>query len=303
MLLRARLFRAKGLEGQNMAIEYYQKSLALDTTFAQAYAELAQVYWNSGYLGVADQNAAFVKAEAAALKAIALDGSSYDGYNMLSFLNLTKDWDWESSSDNYEKAVSLGLPVPDRWHAYYQCWLFGSNDQIIDEAELLVEKDPLSVEALVHLSRIYFYAKRYDDVIANAKKTLEISPNQSSILRQMGEAYLFSSRPDQALSCFQKLMEMDARYVPQDLIAAYVKLGKKETALARFNEMQDSMGPVKKAICYIWLGDNDHAFASLEEAYHEKDAGMIGIKVDPHFERVRSDPRFQKILQLMRFPS
>ncbi len=302
MLLRGRHFAVKGLEWEKTTIEYYQKAIDLDPAFAQAYAELSKVYWNSGYLGISNQNESFSKAEEAALRAITLDKGSYDGYNMLSFLNLTKDWDWESSLKNYKQAVSLGLPLPDMGHAYYQCWLFGSNNQIITEAELLVEKDPLSVEALVHLSRIYFYSKRYDAVIINAKKTLEISPNQSSILRQLGEAYLFSFRPDLALPYFQKLMEIDPRYVPHDLIAAHIKMGNKEIALANFNEMKDSMGHVKKAICYIHFGEKDKAFASLEDAYREKDANMIGIKIDPHFEGIRSDSRFLQILKKMKFP-
>ena len=55
-----------------------------------------------------------------------------------------------------------------------------------------------------------------------------MSPNQTSILRQMGEAYLFLSRPDSALPYFEKLMGINARYVPDDLIAAYIKMGNKE---------------------------------------------------------------------------
>ena len=156
MLLRARNFREKGLAWQKKALEYYQNAINLDPSFAQAYAELSEVYWTSGYLGISNQKESFSKAEEAALRAVKLDESSYDGYNMLSFLNLTKDWDWQSSLKNYNKAVSLGLPLPDMWHAYYQCWLFGSNNQIIKEAEFMVEKDPLSVDALVHLSRIYY---------------------------------------------------------------------------------------------------------------------------------------------------
>jgi hypothetical protein len=105
-----------------------------------------------------------------------------------------------------------------------------------------------------------------------------------------------------ALPYFQKLMGIDARYVPDDLIVAHIKIGNNQIALAKFNEMKDSMGPVKKAICYIYFGEKDKAFASLEDAYREKDAGMIGIKVDPHFESIRSDPRFLQILKKMRFP-
>jgi adenylate cyclase len=302
MLLRARNFREKGLAWQGKALEYYQNAINLDPSFAQAYAELSEVYWTSGYLGISNQKESFSKAEEAAQRAVKFDERSYDGYNMLSFLNLTKDWDWQSSLNNYNKAVSLGLPLPDMWHAYYQCWLFGCNNQIIKEAEFMVEKDPLSVEALVHLSRIYIYAKRFDDVIINGRKTLEMSPNQTSILRQMGEAYLFLSRPDSALPFFKKLMGINARYVPDDLIAAYIEMGNKETAVAKFNELKDSMNYVKKAICYIYFGEKDKAFASLEDAYREKDADMIGIKVDPHFESLHSDPRFLQILKKMKFP-
>ncbi len=302
MLLRARNFREKGVEWQKKALEYYQKAINLDPSFAQAYAELSEVYWTCGYLGISNKNESFSRAEESALRAIKLDERSYDGYNMLSFLNLTKDWDWQSSLKNYNKAVSVGLPLPDRWHAYYQCFLFGCNNQIIKEAELMVEKDPLSVDALVHLSRIYLIAKRYDDVIINARKALEISPNQTSILRQVGEAYLFLSRPDSALTYFQKLMGIDARYVPEDLIAAYIKMGNKKIALAKFNEMKDSMDYFKKATCYLYFGEKDKAFASLENAYREKDANMIGIRVDPHFESLHSDPRFLQILKKMKFP-
>ena len=62
------------------------------------------------------------------------------------------------------------------------------------------------------------------------------------------------------------------------------------------------MNYVKKATCYLYFGEKDKAFASLENAYREKDADMIGIKIDPHFESIRSDPRFLQILKKMRFP-
>src|SRR5260221_1928592 len=78
MRLRARHFRVKGVEWQKTAIEYYQKAIDLDPGFAQAYAELSQVYWNSGYLGISNQKESFSKAEEAALRAIALDTGSYD---------------------------------------------------------------------------------------------------------------------------------------------------------------------------------------------------------------------------------
>ena len=302
MYLKARHFRLKGFDGQRTALEYYQKAIDLDPSFAKAYSEMAYVYWSLGYYGITDRHESFSKSKEAALKAISLDEGSYDGYDMLSFLNYSVDWDWGSSLKNYEKAVSLGLPLPDIRHDYYLHDLYGPSNQLSKNAEMMVEKDPLSVEALVHLSRIYLHGRRYESVIKNGNKTLEISPDQNSILRHMGEAYLFLSKPDLALPYFQKLMEINPHYVPHDFIAAQIKLGNKKVALDKFNELKDSISQAKKAICYIYLGEQDKAFISLETAIQEKDPYMTAIKTDPHFDAIRSDPRYLAILKKMKFP-
>ena len=50
------------------------------------------------------------------------------------------------------------------------------------------------------------------------------------------------------------------------------------------------------------LGDRDHAFAWLEIAYKERDPALQGLKVDPNWDNLRSDPRFQDLLRRMNFP-
>ncbi len=302
MYMKGRHFRDKGLDGQRTALGYYQKAVDLDPSFTQAYSELAYVYWSLGYYGITDRHESFSKSKEAALKAISLDEASYNGYDMLSYLNYSVDWDWPSSQKNYEKAVSLGLPLPDIKHAYVQHDLFGPSDQLISDAEMMVEKDPLSVEALVHLSRMYLYSRRYESVIKNGNRTLEISPDQNSILRHMGEAYLFLSKPDLALPYFEKLMGINPHYVPHDFIAAQIKLGNKKVAVDKFNELKDSISQAKKAICYIYLGETDKVFIALNDAISEKDPYMTGIKSDPHFDAIRADARYLAILKKMKFP-
>jgi len=300
--LRARHFEDKGLAGLRSAEENYKIAIELDPSFIQAYSELAYVYWTMGFYDISDRQESFSKAKEYTQKAIALNSDSYEGYDMLSYLDYSVDWNWKSAMKNYEKAVELGLPLPDRKHAYMQLDLYGSSDQLIQEAEMMVEKDPLSVEALVHLSRMYLYGKRYESVLQNGKKTLEISPDQNSILRHMGEAHLFLSQPDLALPYFEKLMNVNPHYVPHDFLAANLKLGNKKIAQDKFNELEDSISQAKKAICYIYLGELDKAFSSLEAATLEKDPYMTGIKRDPHFDLIRSDPRYQAILKKMNFP-
>ena len=61
--------------------------------------------------------------------------------------------------------------------------------------------------------------------------------------------------------------------------------------------------PVLFAVDYLQLGDKDHALEWLEKAYREKSALAGFLKVDPQWESLRSDPRFQDLLRRMNFPS
>lgn len=298
MFLRARHFRLKGIEGLEKALEYARQAITLEPTFARAYSEMSLIYWHIALYGLADQRELNIKARDAALKAIALDSTSYEAYNMLAYLDLTVDWNIPAYLENYSKAVSLGLPLPDPWHGNYEQWILLDHEKVAKEAELLVENDPLSVEALVNLSRVYLYARRYEDVIRVGNKTLELSPDHGSIFRHMGEAYLFMNKPEAALPFFERLMEKNPGYCPYNFVAVNVKLGNSRKAREKFNALKGSMSPAKKAVCYIYLGKTDSAFMAIDEACRTKDTNIFGAGADHHFDLIRSDPRFRKVMEL-----
>ena len=52
-----------------------------------------------------------------------------------------------------------------------------------------------------------------------------------------------------------------------------------------------------KAAMYAELGEKDKALEALNRMYEERRAGLLGIKVDPRFDKLRSDPRFQDLLR------
>ena len=297
MLLRARHFQSKGIAGQQQALLLFQQAIDLEPRFAQAYAEMALAYWYSGVFGLIGQKEAMIKAKEAAYKAISLDDQSYHAYNILGYVSLTGEWDTKFYQENYQKAVSLGLPLPDPWHGYYEQWFLEILDKPVSEAKLLIEKDPLSVDALVHLSRVSLSARKYEEVIETGIRALKLSPDQGSIFRHTGEAYLFTNRPEMALPYFEKLMKNNPYYAPQDFIAVQMKLGNKELAVKTFHNVKDSITLGKKAVCYIYLGKMDSALLSIEEGIRQKDVHLVGMKIEQHFDALQSDPRYQKILK------
>jgi hypothetical protein len=76
---------------------------------------------------------------------------------------------------------------------------------------------------------------------------------------------------------------------------------------ARCNRLDDepmpqSLGGTFLAQIYGALGLKDRAFEWLEQGFRTRDAFMPFVKVDPGFDPLRSDPRFDGLMRRMRFP-
>jgi len=301
LYLKAHQASTRGLTGAETARDYMEKAIALDSTFVSAYAELSYYYWVIRLFGLGDADASYFRARSAALKAIELDPQSYSGYAALSWINSFIEWDWATAKANFDKALTLGLPQPDRNQAFVES-ILGRPDESIRIIKDLLTRDPLSVEYQLDLSRMNLYAGRFDDVLVNGEKILLIDPKNTSNKRHMGEAYLFSGNPLKALNLFEELNKKDPSYSPQGYVGALVNLGRKEEAFAALQSLPESTTPVKRAMCYIHLNLLDSAFKYLENGYAQRDTQLTFLQVDPNFSSVREEPRYKAMVRKMNFP-
>ena len=86
---------------------------------------------------------------------------------------------------------------------------------------------------------------------------------------------------------------------------AYAKSGKRDEALAILNKLKTTkeyVSPAELAILYVGLGDKEAALESLERAYREHDLQMQYLKVDPHYDALRSEARFQDLMRRVGLP-
>ena len=104
-----------------------------------------------------------------------------------------------------------------------------------------------------------------------------------------------------ALQYYGELLEKDSTYAPYGYIGALAKSGRLEEAEDLFNNLPE-ISSVKKAFCYIHLNEMDSVFIYLNKAFVERDNYMPFIKVEPHFELIKDDPRYNALLRKMNLP-
>ncbi|MDP9229748.1 MAG: hypothetical protein M3O67_03625, partial [Bacteroidota bacterium] len=124
--------------------------------------------------------------------------------------------------------------------------------------------------------------------------------------RIKGMVFSAEKKLDSALANFKKAGELKNPYAPILNIITLPSIGEKEDARKLFSII-DTMKtiyipPTAKALIHYSLGDADKAFEWLNRSYDERDFLLAFLRVDPLWDPLRSDPRFQKLMKKMNFP-
>ena len=178
----------------------------------------------------------------------------------------------------------------------------GRHEEAIAEARRGKELDPLTISTHVTVAYTLTFARRYDEAIAEFKKILEVDANYQHVYHYLGFAYSGKGMFREALDHFQKELHPGENNI-QALIflgAAYAKAGEREKASEILKQLETSkeyVSPGELAVLYTSLGEREKAFASFEKAYAAHDLQLQFLKVDPSFDALRDDPRFQDLLR------
>ncbi|MGI8811058.1 MAG: TPR end-of-group domain-containing protein, partial [Pyrinomonadaceae bacterium] len=180
----------------------------------------------------------------------------------------------------------------------------GRLDESLSERKRAQELDPLSAAFNNDLGITFYYARQYDKAIAQIEKTIILEPRYVEAYLYLGQAYEKKQMYGQAIATYQKGMTQ-AEHHP-DLIAAlghaYALSGERDKAnqiLAELHEIskQRYVSPYHFAVVYAGLGDKDQTFAWLDKAFQDRSFFLVFLKVEPLFDKSRSDPRFQDLLR------
>jgi tetratricopeptide (TPR) repeat protein len=188
-------------------------------------------------------------------------------------------------------------------HWYAECLaLQGRFDEAFPEIESAHQLDPLSLSIGADYGAILYFSRQYDRAIEQFRAVLEMEPNFPRA-HMVVWAYVQKGQFADALT------EAEAWHTKDDsawgwAITAYAagRAGDKAKAKPALEQLRRFQGrggvdPLSLAIACIGMGDNGNALTWLEKAYREHSGSLSALKVDPTYDPLRGDLRFQQLLR------
>jgi TolB-like protein/DNA-binding winged helix-turn-helix (wHTH) protein/Flp pilus assembly protein TadD len=293
----------------NKSIAYFQQAIQKDPNYAQPYAGLANAYilmaqpWITG--GDMRPLDVLPKAEAAARKALQIDASLADGHLALARVIQLYDWDWSAVEKEYRRALELN-PNDALGHAFFAEYLqeMGRNEEALVEYRRAAALNPLVSGMAADVGMTFYTARQYDAAIQEFRKVLDLDPNYVDTYLGLGWVYQQKKMYPEAIAELQKAVSLSNRHeVPLASLGQVLgESGKRQEALKILEELkrrsqQRYISPCLPALVQIGLGERDQAIALLEQCYNNRDQWILFLKVDPHMDDLRTDPRFQELLK------
>ncbi|HUR98500.1 MAG TPA: tetratricopeptide repeat protein [Pyrinomonadaceae bacterium] len=292
------------------AAEYFNQAILRDPGYALAYAGLADTYGASSTNGWIPPNEGYPKAKVAVGKALELDESLAEAHATSGALLMFYDLDWAASEREYKRALQLNPNYENTYEVYsYMLSATGRFDEAIGIAKQGVGVEPLAVALSDDLGTALYLARRYDESLNQFQRSAEIEPNHNGTYIGLGMNYEQRGMHTEAIAMFQKAIDLSERTteILGLLGHAYAAAGKHSDALKILDELKEIsthryVSAYDLAVLYIGLGDKDHAIEQLNHAYEDRAGWIINLKVEPLFDPLRSDPRFEGLVKKAGFP-
>ena len=288
-------------EDLRKSLSLFQQALEKDPNFARAWTGIAKAW-----LWLADAYVrpleAYPKVKDAASKALALDDRDADAHCYFGDSKRVLDWDVAGGEAELKRALQLDSNSGTA-HFFLALSLSSQGEAESAQAHMkeAVKLDPLSPIIGNFAGMIDLAYRRFDDAIAEGRRTQLLDPNYFYQGSELAAAYREKGMFTEALELYKKAGEVTG--VPQPGLAiTYAKMGRRNEAERVLNEVKTFAathyvaGEAIAKIC-VALKDNDSAFQWLERAYQEHSGSLHGIAVRPEFRPLYSDPRFADLLK------
>jgi TolB-like protein/Flp pilus assembly protein TadD len=296
-------------EGIQKVIDYFQEAIVHDSRYALAYAGLADGYRIQAVCGWLVPSAAREKALAAAFKALEIDDRLSEAHRALGAARFRLGWEWKQGEADLLRALELN-PNDAEAHRVYALYLqaVGREKEAIAQMERARELDPLSLLMETAMGRALYFARRYEAAAHQCRKALELDPDYRLAHFNLGRALVETGKVAEAIGEFKKATRRGEALFLGGLGYAYARSEQQERARGVLKQLEalaerNYVSSYERAKVHIGLGQEDRAMEWLEKAYAEGAVGLVLVKVDPVFDPLHSDARFQALCQRMGLPA
>lgn len=301
-------FNQRGNDGIPKALEYCNQAVLLDPNFAVGWACVSRANEHLAGNSLSAPKDTQVKAKAAAERALELDETLADAHVALGLIK-QDEWDWIGAEQEYKRAIELSPSLASA-HADYARFLSTMlrHNEALNEIKRAQQLDPMSVRLKRREAWLLHIARRTDEGLAFLLETLKQDQPAEGPHYGLGFMYEAKGMYDEAIRHFQQVIRIDGETTSNlcYLAGSLALAGRKKEALeivAKLKRSKEYVSPTELAAVYARLNDTEAALTHLEKAYAEHDPQLQILNVEPYFDRLCSDPRFQNLLRRVGLPS
>lgn len=292
-------------EAITRAMECLKEAISMDSQYAHAYAGLADCYVSQAWLEVESPSQVWLKAQENAQKALAINASLAQAITALACKDALFHWDWEVAEGAFRRAIALNprYATARHWYAFFCLAPQRRLSAALNELAKACELDPLSSPIGTHLGSILYYSRRYNEAIDQFQRAVEIDPGFPLAYWHMGLAYAQLLRYDDAIRVLNQ--SRDLGHSTQATAAAlgfvYAKMGDRPSAEKMVSDLEGLLGkeyvsPMLFALVHAALDNQAAAFQWLDKAIEARSSRIVHLKVDPAFDKLKSESRFLSTL-------
>jgi serine/threonine protein kinase/tetratricopeptide (TPR) repeat protein len=284
-------------------LKYFQQAIEIDSSYAQAYAGIADSYILLAGYSLQDPEEIYSKAQRAARKAIEIDDRLAEAHTSLAVVKWHYEWDFEAAEEQFRKAVSLNknYSTAHHWYALYLSFV-GRFEEAVAEMLNAQSVDPVSLIVNAAVGLVYYYAERPEEALAQSRRTLELNDVFFPAYTVLGRAYMQKGMYAEAIDAFGRVIELSGRRSSVLSLLAHplVASGREAEAEALYEELEkrsrlEYVSPFDMAVLSMALGERGRTLDWLERSYDERAFDIMSMQAEPLFKSLRGEPRFVEL--------
>ena len=296
----------RSMEGLRKSVERFEEAILADESCAEAYAGLADAYSLLADYGLLSPAEAVPKARAAAERALELDPQSAEANVSLAFVRSSFEWRWEEAEALYRAAIAAnpGYSRARHWYGVDFLGLLGRCQEALSEARAAFDLDPLSMIIREGVGYMHMICRDYPRAVAVYREITDMDPDFYKGYSSLGRVLSLMGKHDLALAALERARKLggDVPSILSALGEVMARTGRVEEARCYLHELTE-LSQVRWvpascfAVLHMGLGDYPAALTFLETATDRREFSVTALKVHPLYDPLRSEPRFQRLLE------
>ena len=296
------LYDKRDLADAQKAVEVLEQAVRLDPNYAHAWAGKGYAHRIIGNHGrSADAHEEYRKSIEAINKALSLDENLSEAYSALCDNKMYYEYDFPGAENACQRAIEIAPDSP-LAHQVYSRYLNsrGRADEAISEIKTAIDLEPTSFHNQRNLGVSLYFARRYDEAVAQLKRVIATDKNYTSSYMWLCRALEMQGNDRETFEWFIEMLRTQKtdESVIQSFQKTFQTSGWKGVLQERLNKFEQSNEPYfQGAAHYVQIGNNDKAFEFLEKSYERRELWLANLQADPRLEPLHKDPRFAALIK------